>query len=85
MRPALTIADTQDNSPGEVHRSVDIGLLPEIADVLDDLALRDPDVLAAVEDVDRTLIWEAMLEAPLARLARSAQQARFYARLRVIA
>lgn len=85
MRSAPVIVDTQDTSPREVHGSVDIRLLPEIADVLDHLALHDPDVLAAVEDVDRSLIWEAMQEAPLARLSRSAQQARFYGRLRVIA
>lgn len=85
MRPALVIADAESASTAEVHKAVDATLLGEIADVLDDLARRDPDVLAAVEDVDRTLIWEAMQEAPLTRLARCAQQARFYARLRVIA
>lgn len=85
MRPALVIADAEGASTAEVHRAVDATLLGEIADVLDDLARRDPDVLAAVADVDRTLIWEAMQEAPLARLARCAQQARFYARLRGIA
>lgn len=84
MRPALILGDAQSASPAGIHRPVDPSQLPEIADVLLDLARRDPDVLAAVEDVDRTLIWEAMQEAPIARLARSAQQARFYARLRVI-
>ena len=85
MRPPLVLADPQVASAAEVYRAVDVGLLPEIADVLDDLARNDPDVLAAVEDVDRTLIWEAMQEDPLRRLVRSARQARSYARLRTIA
>lgn len=88
MKPSLVSADAQGASVSEVYRAVDVGLLAELAelaDVLDELARLDPDVLAAVEDVDRTLIWEAMREDPLARLARSAQQARFYARLKVVA
>ena len=85
VRPALVIADAEGASATEVYRAFDARLLSEIADVLDVLAHRDPDVLAAVEDVDRTLIWEAMQEPPLVRLARCAQQARFYARMRVSA
>ena len=46
------------------------------------LAENDPDVLAAVADVDRSLIREALKQSPLQRLARSASQARVYDRLR---
>ena len=63
------------------NAAVTLDLLPEIADVLAHLALRDPDVLAAVEDVDRTLIREALHERPILRLVRSARLARHYARL----
>ena len=46
------------------------------------LAENDPDVLAAVADVDRSLIREALKQPPLQRLARSASQARVYDRIR---
>ncbi len=46
------------------------------------LAENDPDVLAAVADVDRSLIREALKQSPLERLAQSAAQARVYDRLR---
>lgn len=82
MRPDVVIADQQSPSAEEIFRPLDLGLLSEIKDVLDHLALHDPDVLAAVEDVDRTLIWEASNEAPLARLARSIKQAQFYEHLK---
>jgi hypothetical protein len=45
------------------------------------LAEHDPDVLAAVEDVDRSLIQAEMQRSPIERLVASAQQARFYERL----
>lgn len=45
------------------------------------LAEHDPDVLAAVADVDRSLIQAELLRSPLERLVASAQQARFYERL----
>jgi len=46
------------------------------------LAENDPDVLAAVADVDRSLIQQALKQSPLERLAQSAAQARVYDRLR---
>lgn len=82
MSASLVTSDEHGPSPAEVYRAVDRSILPEIADILDRLAMADPDVLAAVEDVDRTLIWEAMEEPPFQRLVRSGQQARFYARLK---
>jgi hypothetical protein len=47
------------------------------------LARHDPDVLAAVEDVDRSLIQAELLRSPLERLVASVQQARLYDRLAV--
>ncbi len=52
-----------------------------VADVRAYLAEHDPDVLAAVEDVDRSLIRSELQRSPLARLVASAQQARLYERL----
>ena len=46
------------------------------------LAENDPDVLAAVADVDRSLIQAALKQSPLERLVQSATQARVYSRLR---
>lgn len=45
------------------------------------LAEHDPDVLAAVNDVDRSLIQVELRRSPLQRLVASVQQARFYERL----
>lgn len=45
------------------------------------LAEHDPDVLAAIEDVDRSLIQSELRRSPLERLVASVQQARFYERL----
>ena len=52
-----------------------------VAEVRAYLAEHDPDVLAAVDDVDRSLIRSELQRSPLARLVASAQQARFYERL----
>ena len=52
-----------------------------IAAVRTYLATYDPDVLAAVADVDRSLIRSELQLSPLTRLVASAQQARFYERL----
>ncbi|MFT5681994.1 MAG: hypothetical protein ACI8RZ_002912 [Myxococcota bacterium] len=46
------------------------------------LAEHEPDVLAAVADVDRSLIQASLKQSPLERLAQSAAQARVYDRLR---
>lgn len=45
------------------------------------LTEHDPDVLAAIEDVDRSLIQSELRRSPLERLVASVQQARFYERL----
>ncbi len=46
-----------------------------IADVRAYLAEHDPDVLAAVADVDRGLIWNMLELAPMERLHRAVQMA----------
>jgi len=45
------------------------------------LAEHDPDVLAAVDDVDRSLIQTELKRSPVERLVASVQQARLYERL----
>lgn len=45
------------------------------------LAEQDPDVLAAVGDVDRSLIQSELRRSPIERLVASVQQGRFYERL----
>lgn len=52
-----------------------------ISDVRAHLAEHDPDVLAAVDDVDRSLIQSELRRSPIERLVASVQQARFYERL----
>lgn len=52
-----------------------------VQSVRDHLAEHDPDVLAAIEDVDRSLIRSELRRSPLERLVASVQQARLYERL----
>ena len=54
---------------------------PLVREVRAYLAEHDPDVLAAVDDVDRSLIQAELRRSPLERLVSSAKQARFYERL----
>jgi hypothetical protein len=56
--------------------------LPQIAGVLADLAERDPDVLLAVEEVDRSLIWLTLEMPPLERVRSAATSAETLARFR---
>lgn len=53
----------------DIFHHVDPRLVPEIADVLEYLMEHHPGVIAAVGDVDRTLIWDSMERTPLANLA----------------
>lgn len=66
----------------DIFREVDRAAVPELAELIDYLAAHDPDVLAAVADVDRSLIWSALESTPLARLARCSENARGIERLR---
>jgi hypothetical protein len=58
---------------------------PVVGPLLRRLCIEDADVIAAVADIDRSLIWEALREPPLARLRRSVGNARAIARLRRVA
>jgi hypothetical protein len=52
----------------------------KLADVLAELAERDPDVLLAVEEVDRSLIWLTLAMPPLERVRSAAASAATLAR-----
>ena len=69
-------------SAEELFHEVDRVTVPELADLLAHLAAHDPDVLAAVGDVDRSLIWDALECSPLERLARCSENANGIERLR---
>ena len=55
---------------------------PVVGPVLRRLAQEAPDVIAAVADVDRSLIMDALRELPAARLARALDMAAFIVRTR---
>ncbi len=63
-----------------VHR--DTWMDPIVGPVLRRLAQEAPQVIAAVADVDRSLIYDALAETPAARLARALGMAAFIARTR---
>lgn len=63
--PPIVVPDEQFATAEQIFRPVDSALVPELAGVLAYLAAHDPDVLAAVADVDRSLIWAAMEQSPL--------------------
>lgn len=75
MRPPIVIPSELGITAEEIFRPVDRAAVPELADLLDHLAAHDPDVLAAVADVDRSLIWSALEESPLQRLTRCSANA----------
>ena len=55
---------------------------PIVGPVLRRLAKEAPDVIEAVADVDRSQIFDALMETPAARLARALDMAAFIARTR---
>lgn len=63
--PPIVVPDEQFATAEQIFRPVDPTLVPELAGILAYLAEHEPDVLAAVADVDRTLIWAAMEMSPL--------------------
>jgi hypothetical protein len=83
MRPPIVLPAGLGVTADEIFHEVDRAAVPELADLLDHLGAHDPDVLAAVADVDRSLIWEALGHSPLERLARCSENARGIERLRV--
>lgn len=68
-RPPIVVPDEGFATPEMIFKHLDPAAMPEIADVLERLMEHHPDVLAAVGEVDRTLIWCAMERTPLENLA----------------
>ena len=64
-RPPIVVPDELCAPAERIFRPVDPAAVPEIAGVLAWLAANEPEVLAAVADVDRSLIWAAMERSPL--------------------
>lgn len=67
-RPPIVVPDADCAGPDAIFRHVDPAAIPEVASVLEWLMEHRPDVIAAVADVDRTLIWDAMERSPLDNL-----------------
>lgn len=63
--PPIVVPDEHFATAEQIFRPVDAALVPELVGVLAYLREHDPDVLAAVADVDRSLIWVAMEMGPL--------------------
>jgi hypothetical protein len=75
-RPPIVVPDAGCAGAEEVFRHLDPATVPEVLEVLEWLRVHRPEVIAAVADVDRTLIWDAMERTPLTnlRLAESLAQ-----------
>lgn len=78
MTPPVILPDELGLTIEDIYRPVNAVLVPEIAGVLAHLAEHDPDVLAAVADVDRGLILAALELEPMERLHRAVQMAQDY-------
>lgn len=71
--PPVVIPEELGVSIDEIFRPVDPARVPEISGVLSWLAQHDPDVLGAVAEVDRSLIWTTLELDPIERLHQSLQ------------
>lgn len=67
-RPPIVVPDADCAGADAIFRHVDPAAIPEVATALEWLMEHRPDVIAAVADVDRTLIWDAMERTPLENL-----------------
>ena len=67
-RPPIVVPDADCAGADAIFRHVDPAAIPEVASALEWLMEHRPDVIAAVADVDRTLIWDAMERSPLENL-----------------
>mgnify|MGYP001179289314 CR=1 FL=1 len=76
QKPPIVLPVELGVSIEDMFRPVDRAAVPELADLLDLLAEHHPLVLAAVADVDRSLIWAMQENAPLQNLDNCAQMAR---------
>lgn len=68
-RPPIVVPDAGCAGAEDVFHHLDPAAVPEVASALEWLIANRPEVLAAVAEVDRTLIWDAMERTPLANLA----------------
>jgi hypothetical protein len=81
MKPPVVLPPELGVIADDLFRELDRAAVPELAELLDDLTAHDPDVLAAVADIDRSLIWSLLELTPLERLARCSENARGIASL----
>jgi hypothetical protein len=81
MAPPIVFPAELATTADDVFHDVDRSVVPELADVLDLLAERYPLVLAAIKDVDRSLIWSMMENTPLENLESCGRMARDIAEL----
>jgi len=81
MKPPVVLPAELGVTIDEIFRPIDRAAVPELERVIDQLADHDPDVLAAVADVDRSLIWSMLELSPLERLDRCSENARGIAAL----
>ncbi len=82
MAPPILVPDDRCATASQIFHPVDPSAVPEIAGLIAWLSAHDPDVLAAVADVDRLLIWAAMQRSPLDHLDACAQMAESLVTLR---
>ena len=68
MVPPVVVHDASCADERLIFRPLDAAAVPEIAAVLARLREEDPDVIAAVADVDRSLLWAAMARSPIEHL-----------------
>jgi hypothetical protein len=81
MGPHLILPVELGVTDDDIFHEVDRSLVPELADVLDLLAERHPMVLAAIKDVDRSLIWSVLENTPFENLESCARMVRDLAEL----
>lgn len=74
--PPIVLPAELGASSEAIFRPVDPAVVPELADLLDFLAEHHPLVLAAVADVDRSLIWSMQENTPLENLENCSRMAR---------
>lgn len=66
--PPIVLPEELGGRIEDVYRPLDRSLLPELSNLLAWLEMHDPEVLAGVADVDRTLIQMMLEQTPLERL-----------------
>jgi hypothetical protein len=68
-RPPIVVFDEHCATAEQIYCHLDPAAVPELAPVLKWLMEHRPELIAAVGDVDRTLVWAAMARTPLENLA----------------